>query len=171
MWRSHPSSRCQEVSTLHFEESIEHGEGYVGSRENPGIQQPMGKPTRSGEEKKDQTLQFCVDYHRLNSITRKDVSTTTDWWSAGSTSRKADFHDAKSGYWQIKMEEQSKRKTAFLTFEDLYEFNVISYDLCNGPTMFQWLMQRILLVPVRFAMYMWTIFWCSPSQWMSTLST
>ena len=52
--------------------------------------------------------------------------------------------DAKRGYWQIKVQEESKEKTAFVTFEGLYEFRVMPFGLCNAPSTFQRLMQRIL---------------------------
>ena len=97
--------------------------------------------------KKDQTLQFCVDYRQLNSITRKDVfplPQIDDLLDQLHGKQIFTTLDAKSGYWQIKMEEHSKQKTAFVTFEGLYEFNVMPHGLCNGPATFQRLLQRIL---------------------------
>ena len=52
--------------------------------------------------------------------------------------------DAKQGYWQIKVHETSREKTAFVTFDGLYEFRVMPFGLCNAPSTFQQLMQRIL---------------------------
>ena len=52
--------------------------------------------------------------------------------------------DAKRGYWQIKVHDDSRQKTAFVTFEGLYEFRVMPFGLCNAPSTFQRLMQRIL---------------------------
>ena len=90
---------------------IERGEGYVGSRGNPGIQQPIVSPVVL-VRKKDQTLRFCVDYCQLNSITGKDVFPLP--WIDGLLYQlhgKQIFTtlDAKGGYWQIEM---AKRKTA-----------------------------------------------------------
>ena len=53
--------------------------------------------------------------------------------------------DTKSGYWQIRMEEQSKQKIVLMMLEGLYKFHVMSYGLCNGPATFQRLVQQVLV--------------------------
>ena len=52
--------------------------------------------------------------------------------------------DARCGYWQIKVKEESREKTAFVTFDGLYEFRVIPFGLTNAPATFQQLMQSVL---------------------------
>jgi len=42
------------------------------------------------------------------------------------------------------MEESSKEKTAFITHNGLYEFNVLPFGLCNSPATFQRTMTHIL---------------------------
>ena len=56
------------------------------------------------------------------------------------------FHlGLESGYWQVKVDEKHKEKTAFCTHDEgLYEFNIMSFDLCNGPATFQRLTGMVL---------------------------
>ena len=97
--------------------------------------------------KKDGTTRFCVDYRRVNEVTRKDaypiprVDNTLDtlagslWFST---------LDLKSGYWQVKVAEEHREKTAFCTQQGLFEFNVMPFGLCNAPATFQRLMNSVL---------------------------
>ena len=97
--------------------------------------------------KKDGSVRFCIDYRKVNAITRRDayplprIDDTLDtlagakWFST---------LDMLSGYWQVELEEGDKEKTAFCTQEGLFEFNVLPFGLCNGPATFQRLMDLVL---------------------------
>ncbi|CAF0991120.1 unnamed protein product [Didymodactylos carnosus] len=52
--------------------------------------------------------------------------------------------DLKAGYWQIPIEEQDKKKTAFVTTEGLFEFNVLPFGLSNAPATFQRIINSVL---------------------------
>ena len=53
--------------------------------------------------------------------------------------------DLKSGFWQVKVSEDSHQHTAFTVGSmGVYKFLRMPYSLCNAPAMFQCLMQNCL---------------------------
>lgn len=98
-------------------------------------------------KKKDGTWRFCVDYRRLNSVTKKDVYPLPRIDDAIDCLHSASYFssvDLRSGYWQIPMHAADKEKTAFVTPDGLYEFNVMPFGLCNAPATFERFMDSIL---------------------------
>ena len=45
--------------------------------------------------------------------------------------------DLQSAYMQLEVAEEDRQKTAFITKYGLYEYSVMPYGLCNGPSTFQ----------------------------------
>ena len=98
-------------------------------------------------KKKDGTTRFCIDYRKLNAVTRKDsypLPRIDDALDALSGSRYFSTLDLQSGYHQVAMHDDSKEKTAFIAHSGLYEFNVLSFGLTNAPPNFQRLMSKVL---------------------------
>jgi transposase InsO family protein len=52
--------------------------------------------------------------------------------------------DLKCGYYQIKIKEDSISKSAFITSEGHYEYVRMPLGICNGPAVFQRLMDKVL---------------------------
>eukprot|EP00794_Sanderia_malayensis_P010600 gene10600-biopygen7736 len=98
-------------------------------------------------KKKDGTTRFCVDYRKLNAVTRKDsypLPRIDDALDSLTGSKYFTTLDLQSGYHQVAMHPDSKDKTAFISHAGLYEYNVMSFGLTNAPPSFQRLMTRVL---------------------------
>ena len=52
--------------------------------------------------------------------------------------------DLTNGFWQVGMHPDSIQKTAFISREGLFEFNVMPFGVCNGPATFQRAMDDML---------------------------
>lgn len=90
--------------------------------------------------KKDGTKRMCVDYRKLNNVTRKNSYPLPDISEMLSSFRNAKVFstiDLKSGYWQVEMEEKDKEKTALVCHRGLFEFNVLPFGLTGAPPLFQ----------------------------------
>ena len=98
-------------------------------------------------KKKDRSTRFCVDYRKLNAVTRKDtypLPRIDDAIDALSGSTLFTTLDLQSGYHQVAMHSESRDKTAFISHAGLYEYNVMSFGLTNAPSTFQRLMSTVL---------------------------
>ena len=98
--------------------------------------------------KKDGSLRFCIDFHRLNARTKKDaypLPRMQETMESMVGARHFSCMDLKSGFWQVKMDEESRQYTAFTVGSmDVYEFLCMPYGLCNAPATFQHLKQKCL---------------------------
>lgn len=117
-----------------------------------GIIRPSNSPWSSPSllvKKKDGTHRFCVDYRKLNDVTIRDkypLPSIEEYFDKLNDAKYFSVLDLQSGYWQCKIDEKSKEKTAFTPWAGagLFEFNVLPFGLCNAPATFQRLLDRLL---------------------------
>jgi hypothetical protein len=97
--------------------------------------------------KKNGKLRFCVDYRLLNKVTVKNrfplppIDVLLDKLHGMNYFSSIDL---QSAYHQVLINDKDIEKTAFTTPLGLYEFTVLPFGLCNAPSTFQTLMQRLL---------------------------
>ena len=97
--------------------------------------------------KKDGSLRLCIDYRRLNSVSRADAYPMPRIDQLVDRLGKAKYLttlDLKRGCWQIPVAEKDQHKTAFTTPFRLFEFRRMPFGLRRAPATFQRLMNRLL---------------------------
>jgi len=97
-------------------------------------------------KKKDGSLQLCVDWHGLNSITKKDwyplplIPNLLDQLCSSCVYTKIDLH---SMYNLVRITLGDEWKTAFWTHYRSFDFLVMHFGLTNALATFQCLMNTI----------------------------
>ena len=98
--------------------------------------------------KKDSTWRLFTDLRLLNSRTIKDsysIPRLEDTLDKLAGAKFFSCIDLKNGYWQVEIEESDKHKTAFsVPGVGFYEYNNMTFGLCNAPATFQRLMEQVL---------------------------
>ena len=106
--------------------------------------------------KHDGSWRMVVDYKKLNDITIKDNHPLPNMEQTirrlGGGYKFFSKLDLKSGFWQLPIKEEDKRKTAFICADGLYEWNVLAQGLKNSPPSFQRVMAEILTPCRQFSL-------------------
>ena len=89
----------------------------------------------------------CVNFIQLNKLTIKDrypLPNQQDIFRQIGSAKYFTTMDLMSGFWQIAIKPEHRHKTAFITTRGLYEFLVMPFGLCNAPSTFQRMMDKII---------------------------
>lgn len=115
-----------------------------------GIIQPSNSELASAPvlvKKKDENGRWCIDCRNLNSVTVNDSFPLPIIEDCLDTLQGTKFFstlDMASGYYQVEIAEEDRKKTAFITRYGLFEHTRMGMGLCNAPATFQRAMQLVL---------------------------
>ena len=122
---------------------------YIDDNLRKGFIRPSESPAASPilfVKKKDGTLRLCVDYRRLNAITKRNlyplplIGDLLDRLRTATVYTKLDLRVA---YNLLRIAEGEEWKTAFRTRFGLFEYRVMPFGLTNAPASFQHLMNDV----------------------------
>ena len=98
--------------------------------------------------KPDGTIRFCIDYRKLNSVTKIDaypIPRTEEMPEKIARAKFISKIDLTKGYWQIPLDERTIPKSAFITPRGLFEFVVMPFGMKTAPATFQRMMRDSVL--------------------------
>ena len=104
--------------------------------------------------KKDGGKRLCVDYRKLNLVTKADpypIPRIEDMIDDIGQASYITALDLTKGYWQVPVAKASQEKTAFVTPWGKYQFVTMPFGLVNAPSTFQRLMDQLLEGTQMFA--------------------
>ena len=116
-----------------------------------GIIRPSNSPWAFpvvGVPKPDGTIRFCVDYRKLNKVTKMDaypIPNMDKMIEKVAAAKYITTIDLTKGYWQVPLEKATIEKSAFITSRGLYEFLVMPFGMKTAPATFQRMMTDVVL--------------------------
>ncbi|KAI7975494.1 hypothetical protein EIK77_002299 [Talaromyces pinophilus] len=130
-------------------EELEAAKEYIIDNLNKGFivasQAPFASPILMAK-KPGGGLRFCVDYRKLNSITKKDrypLPLIDEVFERLSKARIFTKLDIRQGFHRIRMHQESEDLTTFRCRYGTFKYKVMPFGVTNGPATFQRLINDI----------------------------
>ncbi len=98
-------------------------------------------------KKPDGSQRLCVDYRKLNDLTKKDRSQLPhikDTLDSIGNARFFSSFDMGSAFHQVPIQKEDREKTAFVIPGGFFQWKYMPFGLCNAPATFQRLMANVL---------------------------
>jgi hypothetical protein len=99
-------------------------------------------------KKKDGSLRFCIDYRKLNALTRNDpypIPRIDELLSRVSKAKLFTKLDIRQAFHRIRVDPESEEYTTFRTRYGSYKCKVLPFGLTNGPATYQRYMNDVLM--------------------------
>jgi hypothetical protein len=131
-------------------EQLEAAKSYIYENVKKGFIVPSSAPFASPilmAKKPSGGLRFCVDYRKLNSITKKDIYPLPLIDEILHRLGSAKFFtklDIRQGFHRIRIDPETEDLTTFRTRYGSFKYKVMPFGLTNGPTTFQRFMNSVL---------------------------
>lgn len=96
--------------------------------------------------KPDGSLRFCVDYRKVNAVSKHDafpLPNISDCLSSAGGYYRYTLMDMLSGYWQVLMDKESQEKAAITTHRGLFQPTVLPFGVRGGVAHFSRLMSSL----------------------------
>ena len=144
----HPPIRSRPYRVPHAQK--EATEEHIDDMLHRNVIQPSVSPWASPVvlvPKSDGSSRFCVDFRKVNKITKKDsypLPLISESLEALGGAKFFSSLDLVLGYWQVEIDPVSREKTAFVTHAGLYEYTTMPFGFGNAPGTFQRLMECVL---------------------------
>ena len=122
-----------------------------------GIIEPSTSPWASPVviiPKPDGSIRFCVDYRKLNNVTKMDAYPIPLMDRMLEKVAKAKYIttlDLTKGYWQVTQDKSTIEKSAFITAKGLFQFLVMPFGMKTALATFQRMMTEVVLNGFDFA--------------------
>jgi hypothetical protein len=97
--------------------------------------------------KPNSSLRFCVNYRKLNSLTKKNqhplplINETLAWIANAKIFTKLNIRQA---FYQIRINADSEELTTFRTRYGTYKYQVLLFGLTNSPVIYQRYINKVL---------------------------
>jgi hypothetical protein len=104
--------------------------------------------------KPDGTIRLCVDYRKLNEVTKMDAYPIPSMDRMIEKVTKAKYIstlDLTKGYWQIPLADSTIEKSTMITGKGIFDFLVMPFGMKTAPATFQRMMSDVVLNDFDFA--------------------
>jgi predicted aspartyl protease len=121
-------------------EELEVAKQYILEQLGNGAIEPTNSPFAAPvlfAEKPNGGLRFCVDYRKLNALTRKDrypLPLIDEILANVGKARIFTKLDIRAAFHRIRMDPESEELTTFRTRYGTYKYKVVPFGLTNGPS-------------------------------------